>query len=430
MAPDTRPQPTGTITPALLVTLALLSAVAPFATDLYLPAFPTMVDDLHTSATAVQLTLTAFLLGLAAGQLLFGPLSDRFGRVRPMLVGAAVCVVASATTVFAPTIEVLIGARFAQGVAGAAGMVIGRAIIADLASGKAAARAFSLMMIVGGVAPVIAPLAGGFLVGPIGWRGALAVILGLSTLMLLAVVLVVRETHTEHRRTQLRESRATLGSPLRDLLGRAYLGHAVAFCGAFATMMAYISASPFIYQSMMGLSAGQYGAMFGVNALALLSASALSARLIARVEVRRVAAVGMASIVTATVVLLTLALSPAPAGWLALPLLVIVGSMGLIFGNTTALALGAAPRAAGMASAVLGALQFGVAAAVSPLVSIAGEDTAVPAAIVMVCTSVLAVTSFAIAGRRNDKAGRAGSTRHTAAERPTPRKAVATLERP
>jgi DHA1 family bicyclomycin/chloramphenicol resistance-like MFS transporter len=430
VAPDTRPEPTGTITPALLVTLALLSAVAPFATDLYLPAFPTMVGDLHTSATAVQLTLTAFLLGLAAGQLLFGPLSDRFGRVRPMLVGAAVCVVASATTVFAPTIEVLIGARFAQGVAGAAGMVIGRAIIADLASGKAAARAFSLMMIVGGVAPVIAPLAGGFLVGPIGWRGALAVILGLSTLMLLAVVLVVRETHTEHRRTQLRESRATLGSPLRDLLGRAYLGHAVAFCGAFATMMAYISASPFIYQSMMGLSAGQYGAMFGVNALALLSMSALSARLIARVEVRRVAAVGMASIATATVVLLALALSPAPAGWLALPLLVIVGSMGLIFGNTTALALGAAPRAAGMASAVLGALQFGVAAAVSPLVSIAGEDTAVPAAIVMVCTSVLAVTSFVIAGRRDDRAGRAGSPRHTATEHPTPREAVATLERP
>ena len=200
---DTAAAPTRAraITPALLVTLALLSAVAPFATDLYLAAFPAMVTDLHTTATAVQLTLTAFLLGLAAGQLLFGPLSDRFGRVRPLVVGAAVCVLASAATVFAPSIEILIGARFFQGVAGAAGMVIGRAIIADLASGKAAARAFSLMMIVGGVAPVIAPLAGGFLVGPIGWRGALAVILGLSTLMLVAVLLIVRETHTEHRRS-------------------------------------------------------------------------------------------------------------------------------------------------------------------------------------------------------------------------------------
>ena len=197
-----RAAPERTITPALLVTLALLSAVAPFATDLYLAAFPTMVSDLHTTATAVQLTLTAFLLGLALGQLIFGPLSDRYGRVRPLVVGAGVCVAASAATVFAPSIDVLIGARLFQGIAGAAGMVIGRAIIADLASGKAAARAFSLMMIVGGVAPVVAPLAGGFLVAPIGWRGALAVILALSTLMLLAVLLVVRETHTEHRRVE------------------------------------------------------------------------------------------------------------------------------------------------------------------------------------------------------------------------------------
>jgi MFS transporter, DHA1 family, multidrug resistance protein len=387
------------ITPALLVTLALLSAVAPFATDLYLPAFPSMVTDLHTSPTAVQLTLTAFLAGLAVGQLVFGPLSDRFGRVKPLVVGAAVCVAASTATVFAPTVEVLIGARFAQGFAGAAGMVIGRAVIADLATGTAAARAFSLMMLVGGLAPVIAPLAGGMLVAPIGWRGALAVILGLSTLMLLAVLLVVRETHTEHRRAELRATRATLGSPLRDLLGRAYLGHAVAFCGAFATMMAYISASPFVYQTMMGLSAGQYGAMFGLNALALLGTSALSARLVQRRDVRGIAGTGVLCILASTVLLLILATTGVPAGWLALPLLLTVGSMGLIFGNATALALGAAPRAAGTASAVLGALQFGLAAVVSPLVSIAGEHTAVPAAIVMICTSVLAACAFVAAGR-------------------------------
>ena len=392
-----------TITPALLVTLALLSAVAPFATDLYLPAFPTMVSDLHTSATAVQLTLTAFLLGLAAGQLLFGPLSDRFGRVRPLLVGATVCVLASVATVFAPTIEVLIGARFAQGIAGAAGMVIGRAIIADLASGKAAARAFSLMMIVAGVAPVAAPLAGGFLVGPIGWRGALTVILAISTLMLVAVLLIVRETHTEHRRAELRASRAVLGSPLRDLTSAAYLGNAAALCCAFATLIAYISASPFIYQTMMGLSAGQYGAMFGVNALALLSMGALSARLTTRHDVRRLAGLGLSLGLAATVGLLILATSGVSAGWLALPLLVAVGSMGLVFGNTTALALGAAPRAAGTASAALGATQFGLAAAVSPLVSIAGEGTAVPAAVVMVCTSTLAVAAFIYAGRRRSE---------------------------
>ena len=388
------------IAPALLVTLALLSAVAPFATDLYLPAFPAMVSDLGTSATAVQLTLTAFLLGLAVGQLAFGPMSDRYGRVRPLIAGATMCVLASIATVFAPTIEVLVGARFLQGFAGAAGMVIGRAIIADLATGKAAARALSLMMIVGGVAPVIAPLAGGFLVGPIGWRGALAVILALSTLMLVAVLAIIRETHTEHRRAELRASRTTLGLPLHDLTSRAFIGHAVAFCCAFATMMAYISASPFIYQTMMGLSAGQYGAMFGVNALALVATSAVSARLTARHDVRRLAGIGLATGFVSTAVLVVLATSGVPASWLALPLLVTVGSMGLVFGNTTALALGAAPRAAGTASAALGATQFALAATVSPLVSIAGEHTAAPAAIVMMCAITVAVIGFACAGRR------------------------------
>lgn len=393
------------IRPALLITLAFLSAVAPFATDLYLPAFPTMVEDLGTSATAVQVTLTAFLLGLATGQLVFGTLSDRYGRLRPLVVGLVICALASAATVFAPTIEVLIGARFAQGFAGAAGMVIGRAIIADLATGKAAARALSLMMIVVGVAPVIAPLAGGFLVGPIGWRGTLAVILVLSTLMLVAVLAIVRETHTEHRRAELRGARSTLGSPLRDLTRPAFVGHAIAFCGAFAMLMAYISASPFIYQSMMGLSAREYGAMFGANALTMVATTAVSARLTTRYEPRRLAGIGLTIGVTGAATVLVVAATGVPATWLALPMLITVGSMGLVFGNTTALALGSAPRAAGTASAALGTTQFGLAAAVSPLVSIAGEHTAVPAAIVMLCAITLSTVGFAYAGRQ----GRVGA---------------------
>lgn len=391
------------ISVGLLITLALLSAVAPFATDLYLPAFPEMVDDLHTSPTTVQLTLTTFLIGLALGQLIFGPLSDRYGRVKPLWIGAAICVGASAIAVFAPTIEVLIAARLAQGLTGAAGMVIGRAIISDLATGRAAARAFSLMMIVGGVAPIIAPLAGGFLVGPLGWRGALAIILVLVALMLITALIVIRETHTEERRTALRAEKATAGSPLRQLLGRRYIGNVVAFGFAFAVLMAYISASPFVYQTMMGLSAAQYGAVFGVNALGLLLVSALSARLSARTEPHVLAAAGLAVITVAGVVVLALAYSDLAAGWLALPLFVADAGMGLIFGTTTALALSAAPRAAGSASAVLGAIQFLLAAAVSPLVSLAGEHTAGPLGIVMVCCSVIACAGLALA--RNHTAG-------------------------
>ncbi|WP_024444999.1 multidrug effflux MFS transporter [Mycolicibacterium iranicum] len=394
--PDTAPR----ITVALLVTLALLSAVAPFATDLYLPAFPRMVDDLQTSPTNVQLTLTAFLVGLAAGQLIFGPLSDRFGRVKPLVIGATICVAASVVAVLAPTIEVLIAARLAQGLTGAAGMVIGRAIISDLATGREAARAFSLMMIVGGVAPIAAPLAGGFLVEPLGWRGALAIILALVVAMLVAALVVIRETHTKERRARLQDEKISAGSPLRDLTSRTYVGNLLAFGFAFAVMMAYISASPFVYQTMMGLSSAQYGAMFGVNALGLLSMSALSARLTARREPRSIARIGLVAILVASLAVLALAVTQTPAGWLALPLFVAVSAMGLIFGNTTALALSAAPRAAGSASAALGAAQFLLAAAVSPLVSLGGEHSAVPLGLVMASAALVAYLGFAVARPR------------------------------
>ncbi|MCZ0730055.1 multidrug effflux MFS transporter [Mycolicibacterium iranicum] len=394
--PDTAPR----ITVALLVTLALLSAVAPFATDLYLPAFPRMVDDLQTSPTNVQLTLTAFLVGLAAGQLIFGPLSDRFGRVKPLVIGATICVAASVVAVLAPTIEVLIAARLAQGLTGAAGMVIGRAIISDLATGREAARAFSLMMIVGGVAPIAAPLAGGFLVEPLGWRGALAIILALVVAMLVAALVVIRETHTKERRARLQDEKISAGSPLRDLTSRTYVGNLLAFGFAFAVMMAYISASPFVYQTMMGLSSAQYGAMFGVNALGLLSMSALSARLTARREPRSIARIGLVAILVASLAVLALAVTQTPAGWLALPLFVAVSAMGLIFGNTTALALSAAPRAAGSASAALGATQFLLAAAVSPLVSLGGEHSAVPLGLVMASAALVACLGFAVARPR------------------------------
>lgn len=394
--PDTAPR----ITVALLVTLALLSAVAPFATDLYLPAFPRMVDDLQTSPTNVQLTLTAFLVGLAAGQLIFGPLSDRFGRVKPLVIGATICVAASVVAVLAPTIEVLIAARLAQGLTGAAGMVIGRTIISDLATGREAARAFSLMMIVGGVAPIAAPLAGGFLVEPLGWRGALAIILALVVAMLVAALVVIRETHTKERRARLQDEKISAGSPLRDLTSRTYVGNLLAFGFAFAVMMAYISASPFVYQTMMGLSSAQYGAMFGVNALGLLSMSALSARLTARREPRSIARIGLVAILVASLAVLALAVTQTPAGWLALPLFVAVSAMGLIFGNTTALALSAAPRAAGSASAALGATQFLLAAAVSPLVSLGGEHSAVPLGLVMASAALVACLGFAVARPR------------------------------
>ncbi|WP_062385559.1 multidrug effflux MFS transporter [Demequina iriomotensis] len=388
------------ISAVLLSVLGLLSAIAPFATDLYLPAFPRMAQDFGTGATAVQLTLTAFLVGVTVGQLVFGPISDRFGRRPPLIAGSVLMVVAGVATVVAPSAGVLIAARLAQGLGGAAGMVIGRAVISDLATGRAAARAFSLMMIVGGVAPVVAPVAGGLLVDPIGWRGILAVVLALSVVMLIAVLVVVRETYPAERRLVHRAERAATGSPLRALRSRAFIGYTVTFTFAFGAMMAYISASPFVYQDMMGLGATGYGLAFGVNALGLVVVSGASARLAATRDVRGPLTVGIATLLASTLVLAALVGSGVGAGWLAIPLFVAVSSLGLVLGNATALALGAVPAAAGAASAVLGAAQFGLAALVSPLVSIGGGATAAPLALVMVACAVVAAATLAFTARR------------------------------
>ncbi len=387
------------ISPWLLLVLALLNAVAPVATDLYLPAFPEMTAELQASATAVQLTLTAFLLGLTFGQLLFGPLSDRLGRRGPLIVGALLCVVASVVAATAPNIAVLVAARFAQGFTGAAGMVIGRAVISDLASGKAAGRAFSLMMIVGGVAPVVAPFAGGLLVGPVGWRGIMWVVCGITVAMLVASVAAVRESHPAHRRAQLKADAAQGDSPWSALRSRAYIANTLAFAFGFSVMMAYISASPFVYQVMVGLTPTQYGIAFGVNALGIIAASSLSARLNRTISSTTLLGVGLGATMVATLVLLALVLTSAPTWLIPIPIFVTVACQGLILGNATALALAAVPRAAGSGSAGLGALQFGLGAAVSPLVGLGGEHTALPLAVVMVTLSVLAIAAF-LAGRR------------------------------
>lgn len=396
--PTQAPQRDAAISPWLLVVLALLSAVAPVATDLYLPAFPGMTAELQASATAVQLTLTAFLLGLTFGQLMFGPLSDRLGRRRPLIVGALLCVVASVVAATAPTVGVLIAARFAQGFTGAAGMVIGRAVISDLTTGKSAGRAFSLMMIVGGVAPVIAPFAGGLLVGPLGWRGILWVVCAIAVAMLVSIVAIVSESHPAERRAKLKTEAAQGISPWSALRSRNYIANTLTFGFGFAVMMAYISASPFVYQVMVGLTPMQYGIAFGVNALGMITVSAISSRLTRTISSAKLLGVGLVLTVAATLVLLALVLTGAPAWTITIPIFVAVACQGLILGNATALALSAVPRAAGSGSAGLGALQFGLGAAVSPLVSLGGEHTALPLAVVMVTASVLALAAY-LAGR-------------------------------
>src|SRR4051812_33129869 len=225
--------------------LALLTAVAPLSIDMYLPAFPATATEFGTSASAIQLTLTTFMVGLALGQLFIGPLSDRFGRRPLMLAGTLVRIGAGAACALSPNIAFLTGFRFLQGFSGAAGVVLSRAVISDRARGATAARYFSIMMIINGAAPEVAPLIGGSLVGSIGWRGVFWILTGLAVAMFAGVVFVLAETHPpEHRTT------GGLGAMMRDAASvfhsRRYIGYTLTFAFGFTVMFSYIAASPFV----------------------------------------------------------------------------------------------------------------------------------------------------------------------------------------
>ncbi|MDX8141854.1 multidrug effflux MFS transporter [Lentzea sp. BCCO 10_0061] len=377
----------------LLLVLALLASVAPFGIDLYLPAFPRMAVELETSDTAIQLTLTMFLLGLATGQLVFGPVSDRWGRRGPLLIGSALFVAASLLAAAAPTIAILLVARLVQGVSAAAGMVIGRAIIADLVTGRAAARAFSLMMTVTGVAPVVAPLLGSLMVDGIGWRGVLFVLAGLAVAMLAGSAALVRETHPRERRGSAH------GGGFRSLGRRAYLTATATFVLSFAVLMAYISASPFLYQVVIGLSPVGYGMLFALNALGLIASSTVASRLLRSRSPRQILAIGTTWLLTAAVTLLVLAVLPINAGWLVVPIFFLVPALGFIAGPATGLALDAVRGAAGTGSAVLGASQFALAAFVSPLVSVGDGHSALPMAITIAVLAALAASAYQVLAR-------------------------------
>lgn len=387
-----------------LITLALLAAVAPFGTDLYLSAFPQMTVDLSTTATGVQLSLTAFLVGAGLGQVIFGPWSDRAGRMLPLLVGLGVFLAASIVAMFAGSIELLVVSRLAQGLGGAAGMVVGRAMILDRERGAAAARALNVMMLIGGVAPVVAPLAGSLLAESIGWRGLLGIIAGLGLLSLAATLLFVRETLPRREREKL----ATTGSGAawKALGTPAYVGNVVAFAFAMAVMMAYISASPFVYQSMIGFGAVEYGIAFAINAVGIVLVTGLSARLAGRVPTRTLTLIGLLVSLGATAVILGFTVFAAPASWLVVPMFFAIAPLGLVFGNATALALSAVPHeATGTASALLGLLQFVLAGVVAGVVGIAGEDTTFPLAVTMLGAAIIAITGLLIGGRKADLPG-------------------------
>lgn len=383
----------------LILLLALLTAVGPLSIDLYLPAFPGMAGDLDTTAAGIQLTMTTFLVGLGLGQLFIGPLSDGIGRRKPLLIGTFVCAAASVVCAVAPNAEILASARFLQGLGGAAGVVLARAIVSDTARGAAAAKLLGVLTIICVVAPVIAPLAGGAIIAAAGWRAVFWVLAVLVLALFVWAVIGARETLPAQDRNQ-GGIKTTLHVAKVVLSNRNYTGYLLTFCFAFAGLFAYISASPFIIQNIMGLSETRFSLIFAMNALCITIVSVIAAALAGKVSYRRMIAIGLVVAVLAAAGLLTFALNGTPM----VPMLVLFalfqGSLGFIFGNATALALDEAGHHAGTGSAFLGCLQYVLAAAVAPIVGLGGEDTAVPMGITMVVFAVLAAVSYLTLTRR------------------------------
>jgi DHA1 family bicyclomycin/chloramphenicol resistance-like MFS transporter len=383
----------------LLIVLGGLTAIGPVSIDMYLPALPELAHDLSTSASTAQLTVTACMVGLAGGQVVTGPLSDQWGRRHPLLVCTALYALASVLCAVAPSAPALIAARLLQGTAGSAGIVIARAVVRDLYEGAAAARYFALLMSVAAAAPVLAPLAGGQLLHATSWRGIFAVIAGLGVLLFAAVLFGIRETlpAAARRAGALRDTVRVFRRLCAD---RQFVGYTLAGGLAFAAMFAYIAGSPFVLQEVYGLSPQEFSAAFAANGLGIVAAAQLSRSLAGRVPPRTVLRAGLAVSCTGAASLLIVVLGGVGLGGVLPALFLVVASVGLILPNSAALAMsGWPPAVAGSASSLLGLTQFVIGGAVSPLVGVAGPDTAVPMATAMALLAGAAVLAFLSTGR-------------------------------
>ncbi|MFF9313413.1 multidrug effflux MFS transporter [Streptomyces sp. NPDC014748] len=384
---------------SLLVTLILggLTATPPLAMDMYLPSLPEVTRSLHAPAATVQLTLTACLAGMALGQLVVGPMSDRWGRCRPLLAGLAVYVLATALCALAPNVETLVAFRLAQGLAGAAGIVIARAVVRDLYDGVAMARFFSTLMLISGVAPIVAPLIGGQILRITDWRGVFVVLTVVGALLGAVVWTKLPETLPPADRHEGGVGQA-LGGMRRLLADRVFTGYMIAGGFAFASLFAYISASPFVIQEIYGASPQTFSLLFGLNSVGLVVVGQINGKvLVGRVRLDRVLAVGLVVVILAATALLLMATGAFGAVGLApvaAALFVLMSAMGVTMPNTQALALMRTKHSAGAASALLGTTSFLVGAVASPLVGVAGEHTAVPMAVVQLVAAVAALGCF------------------------------------
>lgn len=362
----------------MAILLGVLTAFGPLSIDMYLPGLPAIAREFQTSAAAAEQTLATFLIGLALGQAIYGPLSDRLGRRQPLIFGSALYALASIGCILAPTIQSLVVLRFAQALGGCAGIVITRSIVRDLFDERESARMYSFLMLVLGLAPITAPLAGAQLLVIFGWRAIFIFLTFFGLVSLLLTLLILPETLPAERRAAA-SLRAVLQGYGRLLADRRYMGFVLAGALGFGTMFAYISGSPFVFIELNGIAPEHYALIFGSNAFGLIAATQFNRWLLARYHGGQILTAALT--ITATSGLALAAVTAAGLGGFVLMLALLfccVASMGLVLPNATAAAMSAYGRQAGSASALFGAVQFAVGAGAGAVVSLLHNNTALP----------------------------------------------------
>ena len=376
----------------MTVFLGMLAAIAPLSTVMYLPALPSMMKAFAVSPSGIQLTLTFSMAGMAVGQIAVGPISDDQGRRRPLMIGMAIFTLATVGCILSPSIGIFLLFRLIQGCAGGAGIVLSRAIARDICKGSALTRLFAMLMLVNGIAPILAPVIGGQILRFAPWEG-IFVLVAVVGLILTTGAAMMRETLPQRRRVSGGMTASLKG--FTALFHQPYfMGHCIMQCFGFAAFFSYISGSSFVFQNVYGVSAQTFSYIFGLNGIGLMLNGAITGRMTGRVADWKLLCGSLLVAAVGSVLLLG-------AFWFTLPLpLVIIilfftiSTLSMMGTSSFSMAMQDQGRSAGSASALIGFFSMISGAVMAPVVGIAGDHTAIPMGIVMVIGEIGALVTF------------------------------------
>jgi DHA1 family bicyclomycin/chloramphenicol resistance-like MFS transporter len=385
----------------LILILGLLTAIGPFSIDMYLPAFPDIAKSLHTDVAQVMLSLSSFFIGISVGQLVYGPLMERFGRKKPLYIGLCIYLLASIGCAMAESVEALILFRLLQALGGCAGMVAARAIVRDLFEVKDNAKVFSALMLVVAVSPIIAPTFGGYITAAFGWRYVFAMLIVVGIVIISGVYFLLPESKRPDPAFSLKAG-AILKNYSGILKHPQFYTFALTGAVSYGGLYAYISGSPYVFMELFRVTEKQYGWIFALIATGIIGASQVNNIALKRFSSERIIKIALSFQSMIGIILATLTFF----GWSGLFttiffIFLFLCCQGFIFPNSSALSLARFGHNAGSASALMGALQLGIGALASTIVSILKNDSPLPMAGAMACSSIMALLIFYLGRKIN-----------------------------